>query len=411
MAGRVPNVIKNAAKTAGNAARVAVNTKPGKIATIAAPLVGGLGVAGERAANLEQNGGIINRLMGRVPPAVPAGTPIGTGQPIPNFGGAATPGATGTDQASENALLSRYFEIQNDPMYSTLSGGPNQALIADLMAKSKAKLQQYKENRADAENMYGQLTSDVEGYGTNVQAGYQGAIDSSGKRSTAYQGALANELAAQEQRRSNAFKELGIEKEGALTDFGSTSSLNQAMGDILGDSNSWQSLLSSRKEGANERNKDLLAAVGNQNVQTQLGMKEAYDYAKDAYDTQISNERSKTATRKLTELGKMMSTGTLGQLKDLTFGTGKTPETTSVEKKLANWNAVPGSIIGPPNTYPGGPAKWYQKMFELTQAAYSNDKWKSGKGIAPDLARFAVDFGLLPAFGVNYAEGYGNTNP
>ena len=289
-----------------------------------------------------------------------------------------------------------------------MSGGPNQALIADLMAKSKAKTRLYKENRADAENMYGQLSSDVEGYGTNVQAGYQGAIDSSGKRATAYQGALANELSAQEQRRSNAFKELGIEKEGALTDFGSTSSLNQAMGDILGDSNSWQALLSSRKEGANERNKDLLAAVGNQNVQTQLGMKEAYDYAKDAYDTQISNERSKTATKKLNELGKMMTTGIMGQLKDYTFG-GSSTGNTAIEKKVANWNSVPGSILAPPNKYPGGPAAWYQKMSELAQKAYSNDAWKKGQGIAPDLARFAVDFGLLPAFGVDYAAGYGNT--
>jgi hypothetical protein len=179
------------------------------------------------------------------------------------------------------------------------------------------------------------------------------------------------------------------------------------MGNILADSNSWQGLLSSRKEGANARNKDLLAAVGNQNVQTQLGMKEAYDYAKDAYDSQISTERSKTATKKLNELGKMMTSGVLGQLKDFTFGGGTTGNT-SIEKKIANWNAVPGSILESPNLYKGGPALWYQKMYELTQQAYSKDAQKSGKGIAPDLARFAVDFGLLPAVGQDYTAMYGN---
>jgi hypothetical protein len=136
-------------------------------------------------------------------------------------------------------------------------------------------------------------------------------------------------------------------------------------------------------------------------------MKEAYDYAKDAYDSQISTERSKTATKKLNELGKMMTSGIMGQLKDYTFGSGTTGNT-GIEKKLANWNAVPGSVISAPNKYPGGPSAWYQKMYELAQQAYSKDAQKSGKGVAPDLARFAVDFGLLPAFGVDYTSMYGN---
>jgi hypothetical protein len=390
MAGRV----KGITNALGNAARTAANTKAGRIATIAAPL-GATGALGAKLTSGSPTGGTGS-------PATPTGSGVPNALSNMFTGGA---GATGSDQGSD--ILSRYYEAQNNPAFYTMSGGPNQALIADLMAKSKAKLQQYKENRADAENMYGQLTSDVEGYGTDVQTGYQGAIDSSGKRATDYQAALSTELGAQEQRRSNAFRELGIEKEGALTDYGSTSALNQAMGNILADSNSWQGLLSSRKEGANARNKDLLAAVGNQNVQTQLGMKEAYDYAKDAYDSQISTERSKTATKKLNELGKMMTSGVLGQLKDFTFGGGTTGNT-SIEKKIANWNAVPGSILESPNLYKGGPALWYQKMYELTQQAYSKDAQKSGKGIAPDLARFAVDFGLLPAVGQDYTAMYGN---
>ena len=311
------------------------------------------------------------------------------------------------------SYLQNYLDVQNNPQFSYLTGGPNQALINQLTQLSKQKLELYKNNRADAENMYGQLTATVGGFGTEMAAGYDTAIANTNQQGQASQQALSQELANQAARRSAGFKELGIEREGALTNFGSDTALNEAMGNILSSSNSWASLLGSQKQGASERNKNLQTALGSTLNQTVLGMKQQYDAAKEAYDSQIASEKSKTATRKLNELGKMFSSGALAKLKDYTFGSSNTTGTTAVEKKLAGWNAVPSAKYGSPATYPGGPTAWYNNMIAAAQAAYSkNEGAKKGVGVDPELIRFAQDFGLGPYLGVNYSALYGaSTTP
>ena len=63
------------------------------------------------------------------------------------------------------SYLQQYLDVQNNPQFTYLTGGPNQALIKQLTDLSKKKLDLYKSNSADAENMYGQLTTKVEGFG------------------------------------------------------------------------------------------------------------------------------------------------------------------------------------------------------------------------------------------------------
>lgn len=335
-------------------------------------------------------------------PVAQGGTTSGNISPAP-----ATPTQPTGDLGQ--TYLQNYLDVQNNPQFTYLTGGPNQALINQLTQLSKQKLELYKNNRADAENMYGQLTSKVEGFGTELGTGYDTAIANTNQQGQASQQALSQELANQAARRSSAFKELGIEREGALTNFGSDTALNEAMGNILSSSNSWASLLGSQKQGASERNKNLQTALGNTLNQTVLGMKQQYDAVKEAYDSQIASEKSKTATRKLNELGKMFSSGTLAKLKDYTFGTsGSSTGSTAIEKKLAGWNAIPSAKYGSPGTYAGGPTAWYNDMVARAQAAYSaNDQAKKGVGVDPELIRFAQDFGLGPYLGVNYNAIYG----
>ena len=359
--------------------------------------------------------GIMASLGTPTPSAGPTPAPTPTAQSAPlatggkfNFGGTQTPPAPTGDLGQ--SYLQNYLDIQNNPQFTYLTGGPNQALIKQLTDLSKKKLDLYKSNRADAENMYGQLTSKVEGFGTAIGQGYDSAISSTAQQGQASQQALSQELANQSGRRSDAFKELGIEREGALTDFRSDTALNEAMGNILASSGSWQGLLQSQKQGAGERNKNLVTAVGNTLNETVLGMKQQYDAVKEAYDSQIASEKSKTATRKLNELGKMFSKGALDQLKNYTFGsTGAgAAGQTSIEKKLAGWNAVPSAKYGSPGTYAGGPTAWFNDMVARAQQAYSsNERAREGVGVDPEIIRFAQDFGLGPYLGVNYSAIYG----
>jgi hypothetical protein len=106
----------------------------------------------------------------------------------------------------------------------------------------------------------------------------------------------------------------------------------------------------------------------------------------------------------------MFSKGTLDQLREYNFGsTGAgAAGQTSIEKKLAGWNAVPSAKYGSPGTYKGGPTAWFNDMVARAQQAYSsNERAREGVGVDPEIIRFAQDFGLGPYLGVNYSAIYG----
>lgn len=190
--------------------------------------------------------------------------------------------------------------------YSYLTGGPNWALINQLTQQRKDAQKRYKTNRADVENMYGQLTTDVQADTEALGKSYDAGMQQSSAAAQANVAGLSGELAAQQERRNRAAAELGISKEALLTDYGSTGRLNEAMGTVLGQNQNWQGLLTAQKNLAVERGNNMQTAVGNTKNQTTTAMKQEYDRVATNINNAIRSEKSRQAVRKLTEEGAML---------------------------------------------------------------------------------------------------------
>jgi len=190
--------------------------------------------------------------------------------------------------------------------YSYLTGGPNWALINQLTQQRKDAQKRYQTNRADVENMYGQLTTDVKADTEALGKSYEAGMQQSSSMAEANVAGLSSELAAQQERRNRAAAELGISKEALLTDYGSTGRLNEAMGTVLGQNQNWQGLLTSQKNLATERGANMATAVGNTQNQTTTAMKQEYDRVATNLNNAIRSEKSRQAVRKLTEEGSML---------------------------------------------------------------------------------------------------------
>jgi hypothetical protein len=319
--------------------------------------------------------------------------PVSAGAGTTGLTGGINGGQTGGGLSAED-ILARYYQAQNDPALSYLTGGPNLGLINQLKADSARRLELYKTNRADAENLYGQLTGKVEQLGTQMGQGYSGAITGSQERQTTEQTRMSDQLAAQEQRRAAAAQELGVGAENVATDYGSRERANEAMNMLGQSSTSWQNLLSSMQQSAAERNANMQTAIGGDKLQTVLGMKQQYDAIADQIAQQIAAERSKTATRKLNELGKMMTQGYLGQLKDLTFGDGTSTNKFMQADKTANDYLA--QVLGTnPYEYPGGPNAFKAAQFRRLVGKYGAGKMNAGTKLAP------ADNAIMEAYGWN----------
>ena len=203
------------------------------------------------------------------------------------------------DQASALAALQNL-------MYET-SGGPNQAVIRQLEAQRLAAQKNYKTNRADAQNLYGVLSQDIQGMGTDLQTSYGTAISDSQAQATARQAALSAELVRQQENRNRAAAELGLAQEAALTSYASDEALNTGMGNVAASATNWENLLRGQQASAQERTNRMVTATGNTKTQTLLGMKAFLDAQQAQINAQIAGERGKTPTQKLTPLGKLLS--------------------------------------------------------------------------------------------------------
>jgi hypothetical protein len=204
-----------------------------------------------------------------------------------------------TDQASALATLQNL-------MYET-SGGPNQATIRQLEAQRLAAQQNYKTNRADAQNLYGVLSQDIQAMGAGLQTSYSTAIGESGALATKRQAELQAEQARQQANRQRAAAELGIAPESIQTNYASDEALNTGMGNVAASATNWENLLRSQQGSAMERTNRLLTATGNTKTQTLLGMKAFLDAQQAQINAQIAGEKGKTPTQKLTPLGKLLS--------------------------------------------------------------------------------------------------------
>jgi hypothetical protein len=266
-----------------------------------------------------------------------------------------TPGMTEMDPLDAYGLAKSNIYSE----YSYLTGGPNMGLIRQLTQQKKDARKRYKTNRADVENMYGQLTADVEADTTAIGQSFDTGITESAQRAQGVVAGLSAELASQQDRRNKAATELGVEKEAILSDYGSTTALNQAMGTVLGQNQNWQGFLQSQKGAALQQGADMGLAVGNTKVQTANAMKEQYDRVSMGIDNAISSERSKQAVRKLTEEGSMLLGISKQRLKttlEQQYGLGKTETNKLVkaqQETLGYFNENPSVKWKSPDTFDG----------------------------------------------------------
>lgn len=222
-----------------------------------------------------------------------------------NKGGAASfVNRMGAKTSAVAAPTTNLEELLASQMYTT--GGPNQATLQQLAAQRLAAQQNYKTNRADAQNLYGVLSQDIQKMGDTQQAAYTASIGESQATAATRQGELSAEQARQQANRQKVAAELGLAPESIQTNYASDEALNTGMGNVAASATNWENLLRSQQGSAMERTNRLITATGNTKNQTILGMKAYLDAQQAQIDAQIAAEKAKTPTQKLTALGKLL---------------------------------------------------------------------------------------------------------
>lgn len=275
--------------------------------------------------------------------------------------------------------------------YGQSTGGPNAAVLRSLNQGIQQKNQQYKQNSASVENMYGELTQESENATSALMNQYQQAIGQTGERASGLQNVLSQEGAAQEARRASLAAELGISPENALTQYGSQQRLNEAMGQVLSQGQSWQGLLESQKLSAKQQADSMRTAIGNTKSATKLGLTEAYQNALNNYKSQIAQEKSKVATTQLSPFGQIQADAVLGKYKDYISGGGTAAQW---EQDQANKFDEFSSLIGK-EVSNGYNSKEFATMLESAQQQF--DKLSSGGVMSPQVLRFMQIFDIKPS--------------
>lgn len=292
------------------------------------------------------------------------------------------------------------------------SGGPNWGAINSLKAQRDALQKNYETNRADAQNLYGTLSTDETGaqtgtgmlgdiltMGTNLQTAYTGAINESQTAAQGRQDLLSAEQARQQSNRERAAKELGIAPESILTSYGSDTALAKGMSDVAASAGSWEDLLRTNQTAAQQSTNQLVTATENTRNQTILGMKAYLDAQQAQIDAQISAEKAKTPTQKLTALGKLIESNMNQQIVDQLF-----PNQSPTPRGQNEQNAMRDLGLDPNNPND-------MKKFRNLQASGSQKLSNKNLGSAPltteeqiavdalgvPLAYFNPDYGLYGA--------------
>ena len=295
----------------------------------------------------------------------------------------------------DNSALEQLLASQ-----SYMTGGPSQATLAQLAAQKAAAQRNYKTNRADAQNMYGTLSQDIQAMGEQTQTAYTGSIDESLARSEARQTGLSEEQKRQQANRERAAAELGLAPESIQTSYSSDEALNKGMGDVAASSTSWENLLRSQQGSAKEATNRLITATGNTRNQTILGMKAYLDAQQAQIDAQIAAEKAKTPTQKLTALGKLLESRMNEQIVNEMFPEqlGQTP------RAEAEANAMRDLGLDPSNPsdktqfrqlQQSGSAKLSNKT--LGAAPLTTQEQIAVDALGVPLAYFNPDYGLYGA--------------
>jgi hypothetical protein len=343
--------------------------------------------------------------------------PSGMSNTLNNFAAQAPAGSgvNGTDLQISQALAG--FAGAKSGIYgqySYLTGGPNWALINQLRQQRKETTQRYKTNRADVENMYGQLSADVEADTQAISKSFDTGITDSATRAQGVVGGLSGELAAQQERRNRAANELGVGQEAILSDYGSTNRLNEAMGTVLGQNQNWQGLLQSQKGVALQQGANVKAGVGNTQNMITTDMKKESDRIVGGLNNAIRSEKSRQAVRKLTEEGVMLMGMEKSKLKSVlqnAYGLSKTESNKLIknqEESNTYFDKYPSAKYGAPSTFTGegvngktytpGEGGWNSMMRDV-YGQYISDKKNAKKEVELDsyLDLYGKQVGISPS--------------
>lgn len=306
----------------------------------------------------------------------------------------------------DNSALEQFLASQ-----TYMTGGPNQATLAQLAAQRAAAQRNYKTNRADAQNLYGTLSMDesapstgligeIETLGKQLQSGYTGAISESAARSQAQQTGLSEEQKRQQANRERAAAELGLAPESIQTNYASDEALNKGMSDVAATSTSWENLLRSQQGSAMENTNRLITATGNTRNQTILGMKAYLDAQEAQIQAQIAAEKAKTPTQKLTALGKLLESRMNEQIVNEMFPSelGQTPRAEAESQAMIDLGLDPKNPAHKTQfrqLQQSGSAKLSNK--NLGAAPLSTPEQIAVDALGIPLAYFNPDYGLYGA--------------
>lgn len=303
----------------------------------------------------------------------------------------------------EEQAISAYNDVYKN--YSYVTGGPNQSLISALTEQSKQKAQQYKQNRADAENMYGQLTQTVDEGIRTVQQGYTKAIQESSQGALGAATNLGNVLQQQATQRQRTANELGIGKQSAMTPYESDVRGNEAIGNILASGENWANLLRAQQQGAQQQAVDTRTALGQSRNQTMMALKQALEAGQGNIAAQIASERSRPVTTELTPLGKVYEGAVTTKLKEMM----NPAQNTAAKNYRSAINAIQtdpniSTVFGNvdlqtwtnPETKETGPEAWHASMYKELQNARV-----MGRPLDAQLQMFATLFGYPTSYITN----------
>ena len=299
-----------------------------------------------------------------------------------------TPAQQGPTMDPLDLLNLDYNNLLSRPEAWQTVGGPNQGIISALTAQRQQLQQNYATNKADANNLYGILSSDIEEYGTGLQTRYAESQESMSAAETARTDALVAEQAAQEARRAAAAAELGLGMESLQMTPDNT--INELMATNAGAASNWANLFEAnrlREDASTGR--QLAGATATKNEQL-LAMKNYLDQQQAMVDQQIMMERSKSPTRQLTEIGKVLQDAALGAYEDYL-----NPEDAAaysqnplIAKKQQAFELFGKSMANPADL------KWYDDTYASVVAKINNAKAGVSPGLTTEEKRFQQAFGI-----------------
>lgn len=256
------------------------------------------------------------------------------------------------EYAIQNALQERSAlqESLDAMMYRTV-GGPNAALIASLQAQKKQLQTNYGQNKADANNLYGELSSDIETYGAGLQERYQTSMDEMATAQTTRQGELAGLQSQRDADRARVAASLGIAAEDAQAP--QSTALQEIAGLSSAAASNWDNLFRTNKLLADASTGRQVAGAGATKANQLMAMKRYLDAQTAAIDSEISMERMKAPTQELTDIGKALRSLEVDQLVSQAqaafperYGAGKEESKTDLMEGFATAQQNISSLYG-----------------------------------------------------------------